>query len=182
MNDAPLASHRELTAFRPLASGDFRALEHAASLKGLLKPFKGKGELLQWSYDCARLRDALMDLAQRRVLDQATTYPFNALRVQLGRQKTSSGTVLLRWRAVDRSAMGVAIWAALVGDPRTPPALLPDLLGLEHQRVTLNMQISLVHTLSRHAEMCAGHMARADEAFLARTAHPQLTTLSQELP
>ena len=33
--------------FRGLQQGAFMRLEHAASLKGLLKPFKGKGDLVQ---------------------------------------------------------------------------------------------------------------------------------------
>ena len=33
------------TAFRPLQQEAFQRLQQAASLKGLLKPFKGKGEL-----------------------------------------------------------------------------------------------------------------------------------------
>ncbi|OTH15430.1 integrase, partial [Pseudomonas aeruginosa] len=32
------------SAFRPLQQTAFQALQHSASLKGLLKPFKGKGE------------------------------------------------------------------------------------------------------------------------------------------
>ncbi|EOD8945829.1 DUF3158 family protein, partial [Pseudomonas aeruginosa] len=35
------------SAFRPLQQTAFQALQHSASLKGLLKPFKGKGELAQ---------------------------------------------------------------------------------------------------------------------------------------
>jgi hypothetical protein len=37
--------NREPRYFRPLEQPAFMRLEHAASLKGLLKPFKGKGGL-----------------------------------------------------------------------------------------------------------------------------------------
>lgn len=162
-------AHRAPTAFRPLESADFRCLEHSTYLKGLLKPFKGKGELQAWSRDCTRLRDGLINLAQRRVLAQVAIYPFTALPVHLSRQPTGAGTVFLRWRTVDHSAMGVGLWAALITDPRTPPALLPDLHSLELHRIALNMQISLVHTLARHASTCADQMAHADAVFLSRT-------------
>ncbi|AVS72572.1 integrase, partial [Paracidovorax avenae] len=62
--------------FSPLEQADFRGLQHAASLKGLLQPFKGKGPLEAWASECHALRDALTDLAQRRVLAQANQYPY----------------------------------------------------------------------------------------------------------
>ena len=40
------------TAFRPLQQEAFQRLQQAASLKGLLKPFKGKGELTQLADLC----------------------------------------------------------------------------------------------------------------------------------
>ncbi|HCL3526008.1 DUF3158 family protein, partial [Escherichia coli] len=40
------------SAFRPLQQTAFQALQHSASLKGLLKPFKGKGELAQLAEQC----------------------------------------------------------------------------------------------------------------------------------
>ena len=43
--------------FVPLEQTDFRRLEHAAYLKGLLQPFKGKGSLETWASQCAALRD-----------------------------------------------------------------------------------------------------------------------------
>lgn len=151
--------------FISLAPGDFRTLKHAPSLKGLLRPFKGKGELVLWAAECVRLRDDLMALAQHRVLEPAMRYPLNALPVQLSRQSTPAGTAYLRWRRVDRSAMGVAQWEELMAHPRTPTALLPELLALELQRICLNMQISLLHTLAHQAVSCASKMERAQVAF-----------------
>ena len=40
--------------FDPVEATDFQQLEHAASLKGLLKPFKGKGELHAGGTSAAR--------------------------------------------------------------------------------------------------------------------------------
>lgn len=54
------------TRFTPLEQADFQRLEHAAYLKGLLQPFKGKGRLESWANQCAALRDDLIVLAQRR--------------------------------------------------------------------------------------------------------------------
>ena len=47
--------------FYPLEQADFLRLEQAASLKGLLQPFKGKGALTQWASQCHRLRDELIE-------------------------------------------------------------------------------------------------------------------------
>lgn len=75
------------TRFTPLEQADFQRLEHAAYLKGLLQPFKGKGRLESWANQCAALRDDLIVLAQRRVLPQARGYPFSLLGVQLAQAR-----------------------------------------------------------------------------------------------
>ncbi|MGR2727768.1 DUF3158 family protein, partial [Xanthomonas arboricola pv. corylina] len=147
--------------FQSLQQTAFMRLEHAASLKGLLKPFKGKGPLDIWASQCFAMRDELMGLAQRQVLAQACGHPFHLLPIELAQQSTGAGTAFLRWRRHDRSAMGVALWQELIVSTSTPVNLLADLHAIELQRITLNMQISLLHTLGRQAQECA---SKADEA------------------
>ncbi|KHN52871.1 integrase [Dickeya fangzhongdai] len=154
--------------FRPLEQTDFIRLEQAASLKGLLKPFKGKGDLENWASQCHALRDQLIDLAQRHVLAQARCYPFHRLPIELALQNTGAGTRFLRWRKTDRSVMGVLLWQEQLTSTTTPPGLLDDLYALEQQRITLNMQISLLHSLGRQAKECASKMAEAENIYLCR--------------
>jgi len=158
--------------FTPLEQTDFLRLKHAASLKGLLQPFKGKGSLKDWASQCHALRDDLIELSERRILAQTTGYPFRLLPVHLAQQTTGAGTAFLRWRKPDRSAMGVALWQEQMASPATPDSLLDDLYALEQQRVVLNMQISLLHTLGREARDCAYKLARAETVYLRRTAEP----------
>lgn len=156
--------------FDPLEQADFQRLEHAASLKGLLRPFKGKGELLDFALRCEALRAGVMRLAQR-LLSEATAYPFNLLPVVLTQQTTAAGTTFLRWRNTDRSVMGVALWTALISDSATPRQLLDELLALEVERVVLNMQISVTHSIARQARDCAEKMAQAESAYRRRASH-----------
>jgi len=154
--------------FQPLEQSAFRSLDHAAYLKGLLQPFKGKGALKTWASQCMALRDGMMTLAQRRVLPQARAYPFSLFPIQLAQQHTGAGTTFLRWRNIDHSAMGVALWQQLLANPATPSTLIDDLFAIEQQRIVLNMQISLLHTLARQASDCASKMAQAEEVYLRR--------------
>jgi hypothetical protein len=108
----------------------------------------------------------LIGLAQRRVLQQARAYPFSLLDVQLAQQTTGAGTTFLRWRNHDRSSMGVALWESLLDRPATPASLIDDLYAMELQRIALNMQISLLHTLGRQAQECASKAAQAEAAYL----------------
>jgi hypothetical protein len=153
--------------YRRLEQADFLRLKHAPSLKGPLKPFKGKGEWEAWASACETLREGLMALAQR-VLAQATVYPFSLLPVALAQQSTGAGTTFLRWRKADRSAMGVALWEHLLEAPTTPLALVPDLYALEVERIALNMQVSLTHTMARQARECASKLARAEALYRRR--------------
>lgn len=170
MNQYRQSGPTEHTAFQTLGHTAFQTLEHAAYLKGLLRPFKGKGELEDWASHCIALRDDLASLAQRRVLPQAGRHPFNRLPVQLAHQSTGAGTTFLRWRNADRSAMGVALWEALVVDGDTPASLISDLLAMEEQRIVLNMQVSLLHTIARQAVECAGKMQHAHDVCARRMA------------
>lgn len=158
--------------FKALEPVDYQRLKQTAYLKGLLQPFKGKGSLEIWATDCAQLRDDLIALAARKILPQAAAYPFNRLPIQLAQQVTSAGTTFLRWRNLDRSAMGVALWEQLISSEATPGVLIDDLYAMELQRIVLNMQISLSHTLSRQALDCAQKMAMAEEAYLRRINRP----------
>ena len=162
--------NREPRYFQGLQQAAFMKLEHAASLKGLLKPFKGKGDLEAWASQCFAMRDELIGLTQRQVLQQAVGHPFHLLPVELAQQTTGAGTAFLRWRKHDRSAMGVALWQELMANIGTPVNLLAELHAIELQRITLNMQISLLHTLGRQAQECASKAAKAEDAYLRRIA------------
>ncbi|CFB60979.1 hypothetical protein LMG16407_01028 [Pandoraea apista] len=102
------------------------------------------------------------------MLQQARAYPFSLLDVQLAQQTTGAGTTFLRWRNHDRSSMGVALWESLLDRPATPASLIDDLYAMELQRIALNMQISLLHTLGRQAQECASKAAQAEAAYLRR--------------
>lgn len=155
-------------AFQPLQQDAFAGLQHAPFLKGLLKPFKGKGGMLQLAELCRSLEGDLNALAEDQVLAQANRHPYTLLPVRMVRQRTSAGTVFLRWQEMGTRQMGVNVWSNLLTAPRTPESLLRDLHSMEQQRVALNMQISLVHTIGRQAVDCAEKMAQADAVYAER--------------
>jgi len=155
-------------AFQPLQQSAFSSIEHTAFLKGLLKPFKGKGELIQFGDVCSRLMSSLIQLATDDVLAQAERYPFTLLPIRMTRQSTGAGTVFLRWSRMDRSKMGVDLWVDLLGNDKTPISLVPDLYAMELQRITINMQISLIHSISRQAFLCASKIRVAEQIYQQR--------------
>ena len=165
------------TAFRPLQQEAFQRLQQAASLKGLLKPFKGKGELTQFADLCRAQESDLKALAQE-VLSQARRYPFTLVPVRLTEQNTQAGTQFLRWQQVTDRRMGVGVWAEMMGSPRTPESMLQDLYVMELQRITLNMQMSLLHSITKQAAECAEKMGQAEDVYTARL--QQLTNPMQD--
>jgi hypothetical protein len=151
--------------FRSLAQDDFDQIKHTAYLKGLLRPFKGKGELDDWAIQCCALRDGLIDLAHTRIFSQARHYPFNLLNAQMTPHITGAGMTYLRWRNPERTTMGVALWQQCIENQATPNLLIGDLFALEQQRIALNMQISLTNTLARQARECAAKMGEAEVVY-----------------
>ena len=154
--------------FYPLEQADFLKLEQAASLKGLLQPFKGKGALTQWASQCHRLRDELIELAQRRVLAQANAYPYRLLPVELAQQTTGAGTTFLRWRKPDRSAMGVALWQALIASATTPSS----------NSTTSNTPPAEGRMLAAMPTASAHNASMASKGPTARTSRPSTASMS----
>src|SRR5690606_5551368 len=88
----------------------YGSLEHTGSLKGLLKPFKGKGELQLLTQLAQRTEGQLSELMAG--LEQRAKHPpCSLLDLRLCRQNTRAGIPYLRWRSRDFSRMGVAVWA-----------------------------------------------------------------------
>lgn len=154
--------------FKPLQQSAFITLEQGAYLKGFLKVMEHENDLLQLANICESIRDQLIDMSRSKILSQLKTYPFSLLPVQLAQQTTGSGTAFLRWRKVDRSAMGVYIWEELLLSPETPLHLIDDLYAIEQQRIVLNMQISLLHSITKQANECAEKMAHAKAVLQKR--------------
>lgn len=142
----------------------YRQLEHAASLKGLLKPFKGKGELEHLA-QVARDIEAQLSQLMEAVMQQAGRPPYSLLDMRLVRQNTGAGSTFLRWRSRDFVRMGVAVWEQQMANPALPPAVRDGLYRFECERIALNLQMSVVHSLFRQASTCATKMASAEQVL-----------------
>ena len=147
--------------FEALTQDAYRQLEHAASLKGLLKPFKGKGEL-EYLAQVAREIEAQLCHLMETVVQQAGQPPYSLLDIRLVLQSTRAGSTFLRWRTRDFARMGVAIWERQVSKNALSQAVREGLHRFECDRIALNLQMSVVHSLYRQATTCANKMASAE--------------------
>jgi hypothetical protein len=146
--------------FEALTPEAYRKLEHAASLKGLLKPFKGKGELEHLAQVAREIEAQLCHLMEA-VVQQAGHPPYS-LDIRLVLQNTSAGSTFLRWRTRDFARMGVAVWESHICNTSLPQAVRERLHRFECDRIALNLQMSVVHSLYRQATTCAKKMASAE--------------------
>ncbi|HJH22693.1 MULTISPECIES: DUF3158 family protein [Pseudomonas] len=158
--------------FDALTPDAYRQLEHAASLKGLLKPFKGKGELEHLA-QVAREIEAQLRHLMEAVVQQAGQPPYSLLDIRLVLQNTSAGSIFLRWRTRDFTRMGVAVWERQVGNQTLSQVVREGLHRFECDRIALNLQMSVVHSLYRQASTCAIKMASAERLLR------QLTTAAE---
>jgi len=156
----PLTSAQPMP-FETLTPDAYRQLEHAASLKGLLKPFKGKGELEHLAQVAREIEVQLCQLMEA-VVQQAGQPPYSHLDIRLVLQNTSAGSTFLRWRTRDFARMGVAVWERQVGNQALPQVVREGLHRFEGERIALNLQMSVVHSLYRQATTCAIKMASAE--------------------
>ena len=77
----PLTSAQPMP-FEALTSDAYRQLEHAVSLKGLLKPFKGKGELEHLAQVAREIEAQLCHLMEA-VVQQVGQPPYSLLDIRL---------------------------------------------------------------------------------------------------
>lgn len=148
--------------FETLTPDAYRQLEHAAYLKGLLKPVKGKGELEHLA-QVAREIEAQLCRLMEAVVQQAGEPRYSLLKIRLVLQKTSAGSTFLRWRTRDFSRMGVAVWERQISNKALPQIVREELHRFECARIALNLQMSVVHSLYRQATTCAIKMASAEQ-------------------
>jgi hypothetical protein len=69
--------------------------------------------------------------------------------------------------------MGVALLEAQLANPATPASLIDEQYAIELQRIVLNMQISLTHSIARQALECASKAAQAEAAYLRVHGHTE---------
>ncbi|MQT39857.1 DUF3158 family protein [Pseudomonas sp. FSL R10-0765] len=156
----PLTSAQQMP-FETLTQDAYRQLEHAASLKGLLKPFKGKGELEHLAQVAREIEAQLYHLMEA-VVQQAGQPPYSLLDIRLVLQNTSAGSTFLRWRTRDFSRMGVAVWERQLCNKPLPQVVREGLHRFECDRIALNLQMSVVHSLYRQASTCSIKMVSAE--------------------
>ncbi|HBO0614580.1 TPA: DUF3158 family protein, partial [Pseudomonas aeruginosa] len=118
------------------------------------------------------LEQGLLELAQG-LLAQVRRPPFTLLPARLIEQRTSARTTFLRWQHIATRRMGVGVWAEMLRQDKTPEYLLQDLYEMELQRITLNMQISLIHSIGKQAAECAEKMGQAEAEFMGRLQQSQ---------
>ncbi|MDH1440361.1 DUF3158 family protein [Pseudomonas sp. GD03721] len=162
--------HPPLPAYAPLATDAYRTLEYAASLKAFLRAFKGNGELEHLA-QLAKVVEAQIRQLMAGVTRQAARPPYSLLDLRLVQQNTSAGSTFLRWRTRDFSRMGVAVWALQMSRSNLSPALREGLYRIECDRIVLNLQMSVTHSLYRQATACAAKMASAEQV-LRQLTHP----------
>ncbi|MGF6318071.1 DUF3158 family protein [Pseudomonas frederiksbergensis] len=158
MNPLPSVQPINLEVLTPDA---YRQLEHTASLKGLLKPFKGKGELEHLAQMAREIEAQLCHLMEA-VVQQAGQPPYSLLDIRLVLQNTSAGSTFLRWRTRDFARMGVSVWERQVCNKALSQVVREGLRRFECDRIALNLQMSVVHSLYRQATTCAIKMDSAE--------------------
>jgi len=146
----------------------YQRLKLFSSLKGFLKPFKGKGDWEFFEQQLLELREALNQF----VLDMIPLLarpPWSLLNIEL-RAHPSLGTIYLRWRSRDKRSMGVWLWEEQMLNPKTPECLLEELRALEQLRIAINMQVSMAQKLIGASRACANKSEFADTILARRLA------------
>ncbi|UTJ49564.1 DUF3158 family protein [Atlantibacter subterranea] len=122
---------------------DEESAARKSSLKGLLKAFKGKGELRALVRELQTLR---AQLQQRQPMLKQAVYelPGHNVPLILCSNPARSGVSYLRWRNLDNNRSGNVALQEAIQQPNTSDELRDALMALEWRRQVLNTQLSVV--------------------------------------
>ncbi|EAB6380435.1 TPA: DUF3158 family protein [Salmonella enterica] len=151
-----------VTGYQSLTDEDYKMLAYVSSLKGLLKPFKSKGELLESN---ARSVREMMEPLMQRLIQSARRYPVRQLPLIFTIGPAPSSANFLRWRNQQNNKSGTPAFSNLIGDPRIPQRARDALLEIERDRIVFNMQMSILTFIIRQARECQEKMEQAEKLY-----------------
>ncbi len=153
-----------ITGYQSLADEDYKMLAYVSSLKGLLKPFKSKGELELLESNARSVREMMEPLMQR-LIQSARRYPVRQLPLIFTIGPAPSGANFLRWRNQQNNKSGTPAFCNLIGDPKIPQRARDALLEIERDRIVFNMQMSVLTFIIRQARECQDKMEQAEKLY-----------------
>lgn len=121
------------------------------SLKGLLKAFKGKGELRALVLELQALRVQLQ-LRQPMLKQAVYELPGRNVPLILCSNPARSGVSYLRWRNLDNNRSGSVALQEAIQQPDVSDELHDALMALEWRRQVLNTQLSVVMFMLRRIQ------------------------------
>lgn len=126
-----------------IGENDEESAARKSSLKGLLKAFKGKGELQALVQE---LREARIQLRLRQPMLKQAVYelPGRNVPLILCSNPARSGVSYLRWRNLDNNRSGSMALQEAIQQPDASDELRDALMALEWRRQVLNTQLSVV--------------------------------------
>lgn len=167
MSDKEAAHEHALESAQDL----YKHLAHNSSLKGLLKPFKGKGDYQELEGIAREAQNKLL-VMMKRMVTLTEIHQIAHQRMTLRMHRAESGQNYLRWRTFHNSASspsGDKLWQKIVGDQLTSPQVKNNLLILERQRIAINMQAACVHSMLRQALQGQNKLALAEDLASSKT-------------
>ncbi|EEJ4192972.1 DUF3158 family protein [Salmonella enterica subsp. diarizonae] len=153
-----------ITGYQSLADEDYKMLAYVSSLKGLLKPFKSKGELELLESNARNVREMMEPLMQR-LIQSARRYPVRQLPLIFTIGPAPSGANFLRWRNQQNNKSGTPAFSNLIGDSKIPQRARDALLEIERDRIVFNMQMSVLTFIIRQARECQEKMEQAEMLY-----------------
>ncbi|MEG1213434.1 MAG: DUF3158 family protein [Leclercia sp.] len=135
-----------------IGEDDEESAARKSSLKGLLKAFKGKGELRALVQELQALRVQLQ--LRQPVLKQAVyELPGRNVPLILCSNPARSGVSYLRWRNLDNNRSGGVALQEAIQQPDASDELRDALIALEWRRQVLNTQLSVVIFMLRRIQL-----------------------------
>lgn len=158
----------DVQQYKPIGHEDYTGVGYAPSIKGLLKPFKGKRELEILLENLLQAREDLKPIHKKLVRSAQSSFPVKYFPILFRESKSQSGASFLRWRNHQNNKDGMPVLINIFENKDTSDKAKEIFREMEIDRISFNMQMSILSTMIRQVRDCIKKIDDIDDLY-ART-------------
>lgn len=151
--------------YKSIGYEDYINVGFTPSIKGLLKPFKSKGDMQNLLHNLLQAREDLKSIHKKLTRSAQSSFPVKYYPILFRESKSQSGASFLRWRNHQNNRDGMPVLIKLFEDENTTDKAKEIFREMEIDRISFNMQMSILSSMIRQVRDCIQKINDIDELY-----------------
>lgn len=155
----------DMQQYKSIGYEDYTRVGYVSSIKGLLKPFKSKRQLEILLENLLQAREELKPIHKKLARSAQSSFPVKYFPILFRESKSQSGALFLRWRNHQNNKDGMPVLVNIFENENTSDKAKEIFREMEIDRISLNMQMSILSTMIRQVRDCIKKIEVIDELY-----------------